>query len=573
MTFFSSYHFKNGKTYVVDRQGNTSELCQQVEITAVIKNLDNPEEPLKIRVSITDNLGNPQEYLLDRHRIVEAPTVELSKHGLSVAKVREYDVTLTEVLFETEVNANVEYNHETLGFRRFNNKLIFFGKEALTKHLVSNYSRKEKLSSRGSFEEWREGLVPFLQRKQELILALAMGVSAPVVALLNMAGEIDETPIWALIGLSSTGKSTAIKCSASAWGVPSLHGAIDSFLGTENGLYSALANKNGFPHYLDEASAQSWDFSRAIYKISLSSEGVKSNPDGSPKIPREWMTTVTLTGEKSILTQTNNNGGLFARIVEFNLPWTEEGSFSDDLIRHINKNHGTASAVLIEALKGLGKKGLVQRYNFCLDELKKKFEPKGGVLERITKKLAILLLSVEIAGFAWDLPVDRQKILEMLSKTYEENSPRVDKIDNAYEALLSYIANNKKMFPKKDEGAEYFSSSGVIETMDYRPCVWIDEEVFSELLNEKGVSTTDNVLHIMKERHMIKYFTDRFRKRHLVSGISVKCVCVFLDTDTNKQTEQKKRTSSCMNRGVRPKLIVSPEIQADIDKTNSRLIK
>jgi len=569
MTYYSSYHFNNGKTYVVDRLGNTCELCQEVKITSIIKSLDNPEEPLKIRVSITDNQGKPQEYVLDRHRIVEAPTVELSKYGLSVAKVREYDVTLTEVLFETEMTANVEYNHEALGFRRFNNKLIFFGKEALTKHLVSNYSRKEKLSSRGSFEEWREGLVPFLKRKQELILALAMGVSAPVVALLNIAGEIDETPIWALIGLSSTGKSTAIKCSASAWGVPSLHGAIDSFLGTENGLYSALANKNGFPHYLDESSAQSWDFSRAIYKISLSSEGVKSNPDGSPKIPREWMTSVTLTGEKSILTQTNGNGGLFARIVEFNLTWTEEGSFSDDLLRHINKNHGTASKVLIETLKRLGKKDLVQSYHRCIQELKEKFKSKSGVYERITKKLAILLLSVEIAGFAWNLPVDRKKILEMLSKTYEENSPRIDKIDNAYEALLSYIANNKKLFPKKGEGIEYFSSSGVIETMDNRPCVWIDDSVFSELLNENGISATDNVLHIMKDRHMIKYFTDRFRKKHSVSGIDIKCVCVFLDTDTNNQVEQKKSTSSRVKRGERPKLIVSPEIQADIDKINS----
>jgi hypothetical protein len=56
------------------------------------------------------------------------------------------------------------------------------------------------------------------------------------------------------------------------------------------------------------------------------------NSDGTPKAIRRWSaTSITFTGEKSMLAQSNGNGGLYARLLEFDFAWTKDAAFAEKI--------------------------------------------------------------------------------------------------------------------------------------------------------------------------------------------------------------------------------------------------
>lgn len=565
MTYYAGYLFQNGLTFVVDREGNQEELCQEVRIINIVENIDEPEVGVVVTVEITKSDGTKPTYTVSRQSIVESPISALSKYGLTLAKIKEYDITLSEILMDTERQATKTYTHKRLGFHEFRGKMCYFAHRAMFAPITCRYYN-DKLKPKGTFEAWREGMLPFLEEKPELQLALAMGASAPIVALLMMAGVVKESCLFGLIGSSSSGKTSALEACCSLNSKPTLQGGLDSFLGTENGLYGALSNKVGYPHFCDESSAQSWDFTRAIYKIALSTEGVKCSPDGSPKTPRVWQTTFVYTGEASLFNQTNDNLGLYARLIEFNFVWTKDSASADALQRHVSQQYGTAWPVYIEALKKFKRKDLIEQYDQRVEELTNMFAPASGVCARIVKKLAILLLSAEMLSFALELPLDRTAVVELLQVTYQRSIPNVDRINAMYSALLLYITNNRNSFPTKGSNHldQVSACEGIIDVHNYRRCVWLPFNFFDEFLKEKHqLSYSKELMDIMKERHMAAYFSDRYRKNHDYFGIEHLSVCIYLNADPSVKEAKKKKAavkhSSMVHKNSKIDELLDPE--------------
>ena len=549
MTYFAAYSYDGDRTLVYDRSGDPMDFCTRIETVKTIKDIDTDTLYLEIAVRQVD--GSDKYVLCTATDILERALHSLIDYGLLVSKVHEYVVTVTEILFEGAATAPCEHRYSKLGFRKVDGGCRFFGAEATINKQSCKYLYYDSLKPMGTFESWRDGILPLIFGNPKPILALAMGVTAPIVTMLEMAGIIDETAIFALIGGSSRSKTTMLKLSCSAWGKPSLKGALTSLSCSEAYFFSRLSEKNAFPHFVDEATAAkcSWDFSTAIYNIAMSVEAGKCFPDGTPRPKRTWSGSVIFTSEQSLLSRAGGNGGLYARLIEFDYIWLSDGKTADAIQRHIAKNHGTAYKYIIRHLAKLGKKRLVEAYERCASELKAHIQPSAGIEERIVKKLALLLLAAEVLTEAWSLEYDRNEYVLLLKDAFKQNAPESDRLMAWYEHLMTYIAEHRNLFPSKGtldgSGEDTMPVKGVLELHNYRKCVWLTAELFAETLEACGLTDSKGTLDMMKNRNMIAYHSDRFKKKHSIGGIDILSVCIYLNLDPSiKEKATKKKPKS-----------------------------
>lgn len=536
MTFFEGYIFKNGRTVIITDEGEEVDFCPEIKITEVVTSIKDGTQRVKIQIY------GYEAFSIDREALVGDLLLQLVKRGLSVPKVKEYEVTLSEILFDTEKQATKVYSHEQVGFHKFKGKQYFWGNGVCTAKFMSKYEGALHLTSKGTFDSWREKILPLVKSFPATVIAMAMGASAPIVYLLKRASVIEESPIYSIIGRSSVGKTTMLKLSASVCGKPSFNGVMTTFTGSEAGFFTSLSNRLGFPFFVDDSSTNSkMDLTRLIYEISMCQEGNKCMGDGTLRPSKKWLTSVTFTGEKSLLTDTNKNSGLYARVAEFDIQWFEGEGVSEAICKHITQNYGTAYSVLIDTLKKYKCDSLATAFDKRCDELELKTEAMSSIGKRLLKKYALLLLTIDIMVEAWKIEVDRNRVVELLLTAFNQCLPDTDAIDKFYEDFLVYISSHSNSFPQQSKRGEMFPSPklGVQDKYKYRPCVWITVPTFETLLQSSGLGCSDGILHEMKDKGMIEYFSDRFRKRHSIGDIKLLCFCVYLDGDDHKKRIEK----------------------------------
>ena len=545
MTFYKSFYSLNDRLILVDYKDQDHDFCEKLEVAEVKHDIIKHSSTLVVKISHAD--GSFTQVDLPRDEAVMNPLTSLVKHGLSVANVHEYVVTVSEILMTLEKFAPVKYQHSTLGFNKIKDTKVFLAGETDILCGVSRYYEYDKLKPLGTFSEWRKFVIPLVEDTPSTLLALAMGASAPVAYLLESVGTLDSCPIFALIGASSRSKSTILKLSASVWGKASTSGIIDTLLDTENYFIATLSSKNGFPHYIDESTVCSWDFTKLLYNISMGCERGRCKSDGTLKPVRRWKTVVTFTGEKSLFSQSSNSSGLYSRLIQFDQLWSKDAATAEQISQFVIQQYGTAGPVFIETLQTISLPDLNVRYKYHVDALKEYVRPENGVEERILKKLALLRITIEIMEQAWNIPVDFSTIDDLLIETFNQNAPHADRHDVIYESLKQYIISHENLFP--DESTlqvpqlAKIAKYGVIGKYKHQPCVWIISEFFDKFLEKHGLEPTPSTLHIFNKRGMIAYFGDRFRIKHAFGkGMKTLCYCVFLGgaTTTSNFTLEKK---------------------------------
>ena len=561
MTLFSYYYIQHKRTRVVDYNGKSHDFSPAFLVTSAFRDIKTGERYLEIEFYAVSQI---ETVVLERRMLADKALAEMVSKGFSISNTEKNRITLADILMEQEAERDLQFSHKHLGYQKVGEKTYYFGDEESSGQIGSKYLGTQELSKCGAYCEWRETIKGFLSRNPLLALPLAMGVSAPIATRLKGGGVSDETLLWALIGVTSTGKTTCLKLSASVWGKPSDDGIIDNLTGTEKYFFASLARHNGWPSYFDETSAVTWDFSRAIYTVALSREGGRCNPDGTPKSRKIWSGAVIFTGETSMFHRTNGNGGLHARLLEFDFAWFEDEQMPDEIQRFVARNHGTAWLELINCLSGVSDDDLIARYDECICIIKmtvalrsgftnetwseKKFT---GVQIRIIKKLSVLLLSLGVMAEAWMLDLNHSVIMDGILAAYEHNSSRVDKIDEFVEGFVQYIARHRNEFPSVDssgrDGSGFFSAKGFQSRYAQKTCVWVLADDFEKQLRVYGLDASAATMRELHSRGHIAKFNDRYRKKYKTGHIEPLCICFFppnQNTDNSVIPKSKKSKAS-----------------------------
>ena len=550
MTYFDRYEMRNGTTYVykyntVTCKETEYELCEEVKVVRRRRQMYKKNSPIVVDVCIKDSNESVTLEDIPRSTLVKTPVDYFSDFGLTISNLKEYDVTLGEILQDTEKAVPMQYEYNKLGYIVHSKKLYYAANSIYPVNTSLCLKDGIATQSMGTFDSWRDALLPYIEENPKLQLALAIAASAPVLKLLQYCNVMHESMLFAFVGASSTAKTMSMSLGCSVFGKPTVgDGMIDTMVDTENYFFSQLAKKSGVVHCVDEATLENRnDFTKMIYQVSMQHERGRLNGDGTPKESRKWVSTVIFTGERSLLDMTNGNAGLFARMIEFNHVWTKDGKSADEIYKIINENYGTAWSPLIKSLATLEKSGVLNLYEENLKSLESLITTFSGVGNRILSKFAVLLATVDVIQDAWQMKFDKEEITSLLVERYKE-IVKGDVVYDAYESLLAHIVENGNLFPvcgKNDFTCVNFDKKhGIYSDYKGRKCVWMMSDKFEKFVADIPNVNLNMLRKSFKERGYIAYFDESYLRKQTLGVAEVSCYCIYLDYGTHVDEKKDK---------------------------------
>lgn len=206
------------------------------------------------------------------------------------------------------------------------------------------------LSSIGTTKEWQEGVSRLAKGNSRLVFAISTAF-APTLA--NLVGE--DSGGFHLRGTSSSGKSTALRVSASVWGNPNRYARL--WRATANGLEGLAALHNDGLLILDELSQlDPKEAGEAAYLLANGQGKARASKNGTARKSTSWSLLFLSAGEESLTNlmakagQKTNAGqeirladieadagynmGIFENIHEFENPATLAIQLKDNTARY-----------------------------------------------------------------------------------------------------------------------------------------------------------------------------------------------------------------------------------------------
>ena len=530
--------------------GNYASFCEEVAVTKVTVDLITQQQWVDVTVYANPA---PASLRLPRKELGRNLLPTLIGYGLSVIDNKEQTDFILEVLFDSMSSAPRFFVHTRLGFHTVDGEQVFLAHHPIGTidpiKAKSEFVVPSKTKPSGSFESWTKLIHKDVLGKKHLELALALSVTAPIAHLLREANLISLLPLWALIGKSSTGKTTAMKVMASIWGSPEeSSGLIPDLNATQNAFFAQLADMGGIPALIDETSCvPEWDFGKVIYNLPKGREKLRCNSEGRVRDPAYFSGAIVLTGERSLFDQTNGNAGLAARLVEFTLPWTDDASHAQRLEVGVRSEYGTAVYPLMTWILA-NKKVIPKIWKGQYEALRREFPTTSGVEDRLIKMYAIILTAASVIKKSLNLPLSTRTMRELLLEVHDANPQIKNDPEVVFEKVKLQILQNFAHFPRAELAMHARTVWGEQRTQNGTDVLWISAAKFEEFLASAGVKDLDSMKHLFFKNGWLDRSSDRHYKfLHALGGIKVRCYRLFMKFECAQSTQTMRSTNSKLN--------------------------
>ena len=443
------------KSFVLNEEGLhllhenlTTRISNYINIKKIIIEKDTDIETYELEY-LRRNTNELNSRIIRSEDIQKNNILSLSKYGVDI---NEQNKTLiSEYLFANLEIAPVKLSLDGYGWKKYNTKEIFITNNILSdtpleENIIKN-SDKLDLAPHGHIEEWLNMYNEYVLGNKYLELAVVFGLSAPII---NYLSEMypDLTNILIHIsGDSTAGKSTASMLAVSTAGNPnqlSDRSLMRKWSGTENSITALLENISGIPIVFDELSSfKGENLTSLAYTLTDGVGKARAKIDGSLNEPKRWNTVSLSNGEASILTKSNNNTGIKARVFEFsNITWTNSAEQSENIKEVCCNSYGHILPLFIKNLFSYGTNKIIEVFEEEKKSLKDKF-PNSRLKDRIVTKLAVFTTTARLLKETITLDIDISSILDILYAQEVNTMPNRDIGLIAYEKLLQYLLANR----------------------------------------------------------------------------------------------------------------------------------
>lgn len=346
----------------------------------------------------------------------------------------------------------------------------------------------DAVSSRGSFDEWRDCAIAV--RKDSVIARMALAASFASILIEPCNALPFFVHVW---GGSEAGKSLLLMLCASVWANPRMGEYIHTFNSTAVGQEMAAGFCNSLPLCIDELQVvkDRKSFDNTIYQLT---EGVgKSRGAKAGGIQRlqTWRNCIITTGEMPI-TNSSSGGGAVNRIIELDCKDQKIFKSPREVAAVIQSNYGFAGKMFVEYFDDADKFHTARTlYNSFSKALS-----SGTSTEKQNMAAALILTADYIAEqvvFHDGLKLSVSDISPYLTSKFE-----VDQNERAYDWLFDFVAANSNRFndnPEDNKGEIW----GVIDNEYY----YIIKSVFDEKVSSAGYNPVA-LLSWMKRRELIE---------------------------------------------------------------------
>lgn len=458
--------------------------------------------------------------------------------GLQIPDTDDEVAATHDILLESAKAAPVRFIHDRAGFATIDDQRVFLlntpiglsGPKATSRHML-----QDVFTPRGTLDGWKALMEREVLGHAPLELALAIGAVAPVAHLLREAHLVMDMPLIALVGPSSGGKTSSLRCAAGFWSLPTEQGMIDDLNTTENAFLETIARNVGLPSFIDETSTgvkPSFNLEQLCYFLPKGKGKKRCNSDGSLKRQLTFSGAVVFTSEDSLLKRMAQNQGLHARLIEFTLEkWTDNAAHAERLTEGCCQNYGTAGPELVKWLL-VHEELLPLFFSEEREALTSKLGGLTGVEIRIIKSYALLMVAARALRESLGLALHMDALRTLLCEQLCHNRPERDIITRAYEFLQAYIAENGSKFVQISNKGERLTTTrdvwGQVEYYKGKACIWMPETRFDIIMARAGVHSRRDVLSAFAAKGWIAEFSARhYFRDHNINGCRVNACCIF----------------------------------------------
>lgn len=350
-------------------------------------------------------------------------------------------------LFSSLAKANIVYEYNRYGFKQIDGEYVFFGEDIISNNEVTdeyiNANTTFNITPKGDKKEWLRLYEEEIVGNTSLEFAVLLGLSAPLVSLLNEHNPDLNTIIVHLAGESTTGKSTASMLALSTVGNPLNNSKTSLFKrwsSTNGAIMTMLEGANAIPIVLDELSTSyNYNLTELVYSVT---EGVgrdKLNSTSKLTLSTPWNNVIISTGESSIFNRLNDNTGLKVRVFEFfGDTWTKSAEQAEKIKEVVSKNYGHILKDFVSTILQLGKNKIFEMFEEEKKVIQNKF-PESRLISRIASKLAVFLTTARLLNESNVIKVEYDKILELIIRKETDLLENEEIAEVARHKLFQYL--------------------------------------------------------------------------------------------------------------------------------------
>ena len=510
--------------YTVDKDGEQKlevVFPQQIYPNAIIHNITTENEKLSIRFL----KGNQwREVVADKSVTANKnKIIELANKGIAVNSLNSG--VLVNFLSTIE---NINYDKmpkylETSQLGWYKDKFLPYTDEIQLCEIggIEVKSFKEE----GKFEEWLKATNVARKNHKFFRILLASEFASPLLKLTGTLGAI--THLW---GATGTGKTVALMCGASVWGMPANDdGIIVTFNSTKVGFEILCDYLQNIPLNIDELeTSNKANNDDIVYLITEGKGKIRGKAGGGLANIGKWKLWGISTGEHPITTDISK-GGALNRII--NLQATSKLIDGIDDINELctvwRHNYGFAGKMFIDYVKTLDKDLLIKKYNQYLQQ----FIKTGGTGKQ-SMAGAMLMLADELANdciFKDNLKLTLDDFNGIILSESE-----VSRAERYHDMIFDWVASNLRHF----NGAENVDQWGKIvkngeQVQEIQIIKSVLDKYFFIDVQSKPILTewrkNDYILVDSKETSFTKIL--RF------GDITARCVCLLPKKDNENMPE------------------------------------
>lgn len=368
----------------------------------------------------------------------------------------------------------------------------------------------------GSFEKWLEATNIARKNHKFFRMILASEFASPLLKIIGTFGAI--THLW---GATGTGKTVALMCGSSVWGLPANDdGIIVTFNSTKVGFEILCDYLQNIPLNIDELeTSNKSNNDDIVYLITEGKGKIRGKAGGGLSNIGKWKLWGISTGEHPITTETSK-GGALNRIINLQASSHLINGIDDinDLCSVWRNNYGFAGKMFIDYIKTIDKEELIKKYNKYLQQ----FIKTGGTGKQ-SMAGAMLMLADELSNdciFKDDLKLTLNDFAGIIL-----NEDEVSRSERYHDMLFDWITEKMRHFngsENVDQWGKFIKYGREIKEVRIIKTV-IDREFF------KDVQSKPILCEWKKKGYIIGDKEDNPTQSAWIDNIKYRCVCVPLN--------------------------------------------
>lgn len=370
----------------------------------------------------------------------------------------------------------------------------------------------ESTKPKGRLSRW-ENLVESLIEYPLAIVGVYVSFASVLASKLEANTFIFE---WA--GITTSGKSTALRLAASVWGNPASEtgGIFQSWNTTVVGVEQKVNALNHLPIFLDDTkqNKNSHDISNLAYMLAQGqgrARGRTKNGEVGMHEITKWKNIALSTGEQKI-TQFSRDGGAAGRalIITDSIFGPNNEEVVDKINRDVKRYHGLAGKEFVKFI--MENRDSLEDWQDELYDLEDAYAKSetNDVMKRLSKNMALIEFTAKYVHqcFGWDW--DYKQIVSTAWKTIKDNNEEADRPRQAYEAVIDNIHRFESRFISSKNGevpsncyGEWFITGEVDGVPQKENVVRIYTTVMKEILKQEGFVEFETIMSQMKSRKFL----------------------------------------------------------------------